>query len=123
MLATCGIGEIVAVVSRYFGGVKLGKGGLGRAYSGSVAKALETLKTAERVARIPVRITVPFSIADALFRLLEELDATDRSERFSSDVEVTARIPAQSMERLQSTVAGLTSGSGRVEILEDEPKR
>jgi len=44
-LLHAGVGEVVAVVTRWFGGVQLGKGGLSRAYAGVVARALETLPT------------------------------------------------------------------------------
>src|SRR5262245_29082875 len=49
VLMNCGVGEIVVVVTRYFGGVKLGKGGLVRAYTGAVQHALRELATVERV--------------------------------------------------------------------------
>jgi uncharacterized YigZ family protein len=112
-----GIGGIVAVVTRYFGGMKLGQGPLGRAYSGSVAKAIESLKTAERVARIPVCITVAFSAGDSLFRLLNELGATGREEGFSTEIEVVARVPVRELARLEGEVSAMTSGKGRVESI------
>jgi uncharacterized YigZ family protein len=118
-----GVGEIVAVVTRYFGGVKLGKGPLGRAYSGSVAKAIESLKTSERVVRIPVRITVAFSAGDSLFRLLDELGATGRKERFSGEVESVARVPVRELARLEREVSAMTSGKGRVELLREAVDR
>ena len=43
------VGEIAAVVTRYYGGIKLGTGGLVKAYGGAVQAALETLPLAERV--------------------------------------------------------------------------
>ncbi len=49
VLLHSGVGEIVAVVTRYFGGTLLGKGGLVKAYSGGVQYALETLPLGERV--------------------------------------------------------------------------
>ncbi|WP_375058616.1 YigZ family protein [Zobellella sp. DQSA1] len=57
-----GIGEITAVVSRYFGGIKLGTGGLVRAYGGTVASALMQLETRER--RIMGRLTVSAGYGD-----------------------------------------------------------
>ena len=62
---------VLAVVTRYYGGVKLGAGGLVRAYSGSLAKALDeagVLEVRETVTRI---LTAPFAELDAVHRLLD----------------------------------------------------
>jgi len=111
-----GVGEIVAVVTRYFGGVKLGKGGLGRAYAGAVRAALESLPTDRRVARVRVRVQVPFAATDALFRLLEEVDAREREERYGTGVEIRTRVSLAALARLRREVAEFTSGEGLVEV-------
>ncbi len=113
-----GVGEIVAVVTRYFGGVKLGKSGLGRAYSGCVSKALETLRTTIKVSLVTIRVCVPFASTDRLFRLLEQFEASERRVRYGSDVEVVARVPREALSRLVGELAGLTSGQGGVEVLD-----
>ncbi len=114
VLLHSGIGDVVAVVTRYFGGVKLGTGGLSRAYAGVVSRGLEALPTAERARLIDVTVEVPFASADALFRLLEELGARDRTESYGSGVVVRARIPERALEELRAGVATFTSGRGRV---------
>ena len=53
-------GEIVCVVSRYFGGIKLGAGGLVRAYSNSAQAALEQLSVVEKVELLPLSIQFPY---------------------------------------------------------------
>src|SRR4051812_12319940 len=58
VLTHCGVGEIAAVVTRYYGGTKLGTGGLVKAYGGAVQHALLTLPTRERVDRVDVELTV-----------------------------------------------------------------
>lgn len=111
-----GVGEVVAVVTRYFGGAKLGRGGLGRAYAGGVAHALEDLPVARKVEQTGVRIAVPFRCADTVFRFLEEIGAGKRAERYTpSLVEVTARVPSHELERLRGEIARATSGEGTVE--------
>lgn len=65
------LNAVLAVVTRYYGGTKLGAGGLVRAYSGSLAKALDeagTLTVRETVART---VAAPFSDVDAVHRLLD----------------------------------------------------
>jgi uncharacterized YigZ family protein len=111
------VGEVVAVVSRYFGGVKLGKGGLSRAYADSVAAALATLPTEERIERVHVRVEVPYRAADRVVRLLAEWNAPtgQRPLGDGEGLELRADVPADQVERLRAEVASITSGAGRVE--------
>lgn len=61
---------VLGVVTRYYGGVKLGAGGLVRAYSGSLAKALDEAGTVEVRETVTRTVSVPFSDMDAVHRLL-----------------------------------------------------
>ena len=110
------VGEVVAVVTRWFGGVQLGKGGLGRAYAGVVARALETLPTERRVELVPVEIRVGFEGADPLFRFLDGVTVLDRTDGYAptGELEVRARIPREVLDRLRRALADFTSGRGRV---------
>ena len=55
-----GVGDVMIVVTRYFGGIKLGAGGLVRAYSAAAQQAMEQLPTIERVTRQEVRLKLDF---------------------------------------------------------------
>ncbi len=109
------VGEIVAVCTRYFGGVKLGTGGLSRAYSGGVKLALEGLPTEERVERVSVGVTVGYADVDALQRLVDEMDILIEDEEYGADVRYRLGVPAPDVEALRDRVADLTRGEGRVE--------
>ncbi len=61
VLEGAGLGEVGCVVTRYFGGTKLGTGGLARAYAQAVARALEGLPRREVVERTPLRLGVDFA--------------------------------------------------------------
>jgi uncharacterized YigZ family protein len=65
VLLNSGLGDVVVVVSRYFGGVKLGKGGLVRAYRGSVQHALREVTMRERVDVVELVMVVPYAAVDA----------------------------------------------------------
>ncbi|MGM0594063.1 MAG: YigZ family protein [Pseudomonadota bacterium] len=56
-----GVGDVVVVVIRYFGGVKLGAGGLVRAYSGAAEAAMSTLAVARAVAMQPLTLLMDFA--------------------------------------------------------------
>ncbi len=105
-----GVGDLVAVVTRYYGGVKLGKGGLGRAYAGGVQRALETLPLGERVARFPAGLTVDYSALEGVRRLLGELGVEVVEERFGAAVELDLLVPEDRGALLPERLADLTSG-------------
>lgn len=114
-LLHAGIGEIVAVCTRYFGGVKLGTGGLSRAYSGSVNQALESVPTMEKVERGRVRVTVGYAEVDGLRRLAEGVGALVYGEEYAADVSFVLEVPVSARSEFEGAVAELTQGRGRVE--------
>jgi putative IMPACT (imprinted ancient) family translation regulator len=73
VLLNAGVGEIVVVVTRYFGGIKLGTGGLVRAYTAAVQHALRELATVERVDWIEARVVVSYAQVDAVRRAIDSI--------------------------------------------------
>ena len=114
VLQHSGIGDIVAVVTRYFGGVKLGKGGLVRAYSGGVKLALETLPLTEHRVMAQVEVVIPYAFVTPLQRLLPEYEAEVAEERYGADVRYLLRLPEEQVGPLTEAVTGLTHGAARV---------
>jgi uncharacterized YigZ family protein len=69
-LRSAGLTDVVAAVVRYFGGTKLGKGGLVRAYGGALRAALEALATREESLRVRLAVELPYERVGAVKRLL-----------------------------------------------------
>lgn len=113
-----GVGHVVAVCTRYYGGVKLGTGGLSRAYSGGVASALDTLPTEERVERVSVTVTVGYADVDAVQRWIADAMFVVEDEAFGADVRYRLGIPVDEVDDVEQRVADLTRGGGRVEVPE-----
>jgi uncharacterized YigZ family protein len=108
------VGEIVAVCIRYYGGTKLGTGGLTRAYSGGVKLLLDSVPTEEKVDRVTLRIIIDYSATDGLGRLLEEVQGIVENQEFGERVETLASVPRDQADRVSEALAGLTHGRAMI---------
>lgn len=107
-----GVGEIVVVCARWFGGVKLGTGGLSRSYSGGVKLVLESLTTEERVDRVRVEVTVGYAEVDALQRLVAEMEVVVEREDYGADVRYVCGVPEPALAGFRRALGDLTRGGG-----------
>jgi uncharacterized YigZ family protein len=110
-----GVGEVAAVVTRYYGGVKLGKGGLQRAYSGGVQLALDSLPRAERVRRVELWVALEYAARDPVVRAMEEVDAVLVDEEYGAEVRLRVAVPATALGDFRRLAAEATSGRARIE--------
>ncbi len=117
VLTHCEVGDIVAVSTRYYGGTKLGKGGLVRAYGGGVQLALDSLETMEKVARIRMSALIPYSDVNSFQRLVEEVGAEVEEERYEADAWFLVGVPEEVADRFKAELGDLTQGAGIVEVL------
>ncbi len=110
VLHHCDIGEITAVVTRYFGGTKLGTGGLARAYGGGVKLALESLPTVERIDWQVLQLTIDYPLVDQLRLLLPRYEAQVDAEEFTDRVRYSLRLPAEQLAAFRLAVTEFSSG-------------
>jgi uncharacterized YigZ family protein len=120
VLLYSGIGEVAAVVTRYYGGVKLGKGGLVRAYGGAVQYALESLPTVLRTPTRAVQVTVDYQDVEMLRRLSEQHGAEVAAEEYAADVTYTLLLPLSTASAFTSALADGTAGRARMTVAEDD---
>jgi uncharacterized YigZ family protein len=120
VLVHSGVGDIVAVVTRYFGGVLLGKGGLVRAYSGGVKLALADLPRAERVERKSMTLILPYTFLKPLRLLLPDFAAEVVAEDYAADVTLHLQVPVDRLDELGKAVEALTQGRAVMAVLPPE---
>ena len=109
------VGDICAVVTRYFGGTLLGKGGLVKAYSGGVQLALQSLPVVERVPKQALLVVIDYSTLTPLKRILAEYEVETLHEEFASDVTLTLQLPEERSEAFSAAVIELTNGQALIE--------
>lgn len=114
-----GVGEIAVVVTRYFGGVKLGTGGLVRAYSGMVNLGLESLPTEEKVERVHLTVLFDYSFVTQFKLLLPDFEAEVVQEDFGADAEFSVRMPVSRQKSFEHALSELTAGGALVEVLKE----
>ena len=99
--------DIVAVVVRWFGGTKLGKGGLARAYAAAAGAALDGLPTRRRFVRRRVRLTVPYDKLGAVQRFVQPPEVEIVSGRYGEAAELELAVVEERLEALRELAGAL----------------
>lgn len=110
VLNYCGIGEIVAVVARIYGGTKLGTGGLARAYAQSVKNALEQLPLIEKTHWQETKIEFEYSLQPGIEQLFQRLGVEIVAFEFKDTVSLQFRYDLTKHNELNQQLKDLTKG-------------
>ena len=109
--------DVVCVVTRYFGGILLGSGGLVRAYSKAASMALEAAGRARMAEWQSVAVECSYAHYERLRRLLEGEGAQDMAGDFAEFVTVTCLLPAGVPEQIGGRITDMTAGGARMSVL------
>lgn len=120
VLRGSGLGDVAVVVTRYFGGTKLGTGGLVRAYSDAVRAVLEILPHAEKVPTHTVMLAFPYSFLERIRLAVEAHQGQILDEAFAADVTVTARFAVEHVPPFQATLQQLSNGTLQAVVVETD---
>ncbi|MFT7009386.1 MAG: putative YigZ family protein [Colwellia sp.] len=105
-----GIGQVCAVVVRYFGGTKLGTGGLQRAYADSVRQALIFLQAKTKIAMAAKTLACQYSEVDDVFHIISQAEGQVVEQEYLQEVQFSLLIPEAKLalvaEKLQTLSAG-----------------
>jgi uncharacterized YigZ family protein len=108
------IGEVVAVVTRYYGGTKLGTGGLVRAYSGSVKDVLAGLAVTEKRDLVSVTVVFDYSRIAAVKKMMEAFSSEVIEENYEADVRFTIELPRDKKDGLIRAISDVTGGKALI---------
>jgi len=118
VLQGSGLGDVVVVVTRYFGGTKLGTGGLVRAYGDAVREVLAVLPRAIRVATVVVRFTVPYALFERARLLVGAHQGEVLDEAFGVDVQISAQFAETRCPGFVDAVSELSAGAVQPDVIE-----
>lgn len=118
VLQGSGLGDVAVVVTRYFGGTKLGTGGLVRAYSDAVRQVLATLPRAEKVPTHTVMIVLPYHLYERVKLLAESRRGRILDETFAADITLVVQFAVELFPGFQEALRELTHGTLEAEIVE-----
>ena len=109
--------DVVAVVVRYFGGVKLGVGGLMRAYGGAAGQALDRADIVLVVVKDRLRCQHDYSASGNIAGVLATFHVTPREAEYGADVRFVAEVPRPERAAFEAAFRDATSGRGVLELL------
>jgi len=113
-----GIGDISVVVTRYFGGTKLGKGGMVKAYTLAVKTALDGLKITEKIDWLTLEVKAGYQLLDSIERLLPEFEVKLLEKQFSDQIILKLQLPEEYREHFTTRLTDLSSG--QIELVEQK---
>ncbi|WP_305369955.1 YigZ family protein [Photobacterium leiognathi] len=109
-LTGSGVGEITAVVTRYYGGIRLGTGGLVKAYGGGVQQALTRLETKQKVITSELELSCEYNQVSLVESLLSEYNGTqlhaDYGNQVTMQIELDSRIVDEFCAKLTNRSGG-----------------
>ncbi len=114
------LGDVVLVITRYFGGTKLGTGGLVRAYTSAAQAVLEALPRTERVERRKGLIDVPYRLYEQVKRLAIAHGGEVLAEDFAAEVALTLTFPSEACVAFEGVLAELSAGELTVRWQSDD---
>lgn len=113
VLKGSGLTNVIITAARWFGGTKLGTGGLVRAYSDCARLALENAEVCELVPMEQISMEIPYNFHDQVKHLLDQFGFTVKREEFSASVSLHGEIKAESASELKKALLELTGARCR----------
>lgn len=102
--------NVTAVVTRYFGGTKLGAGGLIRAYSNSITEAAQNIGVVKCVMQQRIEFSIPYNRLDEVNHYLEESKILIANQAYTTDVTIQIFLDLEQIPQIEEDLTNLLSG-------------
>ena len=122
VLQGSGLGDVAVVVTRYFGGTKLGTGGLVKAYGDAVREVLKLVRRAVKIPTITAAIEMPYPLYAQIERLVSCSGGEILESQFLADVSMIVRFKEENWQPFVQQLRELSAGKIEPLILEHNPE-
>ena len=114
--------QVMIVVTRHFGGIKLGVGGLVRAYGGCASKCLDRARIIELLPRAECMLIADFALSSDVHQLLDRFKAEKNEESYGGDgLRLRLSIEENRLDAFRQALADISRGKANLERLPDYP--
>lgn len=113
-----GLGDVALVITRFFGGALLGKGGLVKAYTESAQMVVNAVRRARRQQVHVAMLALPYNLLERVRLLVGNYQGDILDESFAADVTMTLRFPVENTEQIQAALSELSAGTLVAETFE-----
>ena len=111
--------NIICVVIRYFGGIKLGAGGLVRAYSKAASEVVKIAKLEPIIIYTILKLSFSYPYLNQIEKIIKDFQIIERS--FTSNITITIKVPVEKVTMLSSLLNSLTYGNIIVSEIANNP--
>ena len=118
VLRGSGLGDVVLVVTRYFGGTLLGTGGLVKAYTEAAQSVVNVVERGQRFTVHVAMAAIPYNLLERLRLLALKHHGKVLGEDYAGDITVTLQFPVENFEAFQSDLRELSAGKIQAEVIE-----
>jgi len=118
VLRGSGLGDVVLVVTRYFGGALLGTGGLVKAYTESAQLVVSAVERGNRIEVHVMMLAIPYNLLERVRLLSARHHGEILGEDFAGDITLTIQIPVNDFEAFQHGMRELSAGRLQAEVIE-----
>jgi len=115
--------NVLGIVVRWYGGTKLGRGGLIRAYRGAVAEAIAAAEVIESIRRLALTVTIPVGRVGDIHRVLSSFEVSYHEQSVEEAVAtIDIAIRADDLDRLRERISDASGGKGHLLLTDQEQK-
>lgn len=120
VLRGSGLGDVVLVVTRYFGGTLLGTGGLVKAYTEAAQSVVNAVARGQRIPVHVAMVAIPYNLLERVRILVSKDHGKVLGEDYAGDITMTLQFPVEQYDAFQTDLRELSAGKIQAEVIESK---